>query len=124
MSTLFIYAILLIGHLNVYFYFKHTIKSYSNISGNNNIQKPQIVLEERVTSLNLTKNILNNKQMLLNKNLRQLEFIFEFEMYLEEKTLKNLSLEFLQEFEKIKTEAQLSTLKTTSQLNNRLKMVA
>ena len=45
-------------------------------------------------------------------------------MYLEEKTLNNFSIEFLQEFEQIKIEAQLSTLKATSQLNNGVKMAA
>ena len=39
-------------------------------------------------------------------------------MYLEQKTPKKASLEFLEQFKTIKTEAQLSALKTTNKLNS------
>ena len=45
-------------------------------------------------------------------------------MYLENKNCKNFPVEFLQEFEKIKIEAQLSILQTTSQLTNYSKIAA
>ena len=124
MSTIFIYTLFLLGHLCVYFYFKNSLILSSNVLENTNKSHPQLTLLEINHSDKLINSITNNKKMLLQKNLRQLEFINEFEMYLEEKTLKNMSIEFLQEFERLKIEAQLSTLKATSQLNYSLKMAA
>lgn len=124
MSTLFIYTVFLLGHLSVYFYFKNNLSLSSNVLENTNKSHSKLTLVETDHSQKVTNSISNNKKMLLQKNLRQLEFINEFEMYLEEKTLNNFSIEFLQEFEQIKIEAQLSTLKATSQLNNGVKMAA
>ncbi|WP_282030447.1 hypothetical protein [Winogradskyella eximia] len=124
MSTLFIYTIFLLGHLSVYFYFKNNLSLSSNVLEYNNKSNPQLTIVETNHSQKVTNSIANNKKMLLQKNLRQLEFINEFEMYLDEKSLNNFSIEFLQEFEQIKIEAQLSTLKATSQLNNVVKMAA
>lgn len=124
MSTLFISAILLLGHLSFYFYFKNDFNRCFTLLGHQKNVKGQSIQNENVVVSKLTNNILENKKILLHKSLRQLEFISEFEMYLEKNTIKNFSLEFLQEFEQIKIEAQLSTLKTTSQLNSNLKMAA
>ncbi|WP_405575286.1 hypothetical protein [Winogradskyella sp. Asnod2-B02-A] len=124
MSTLFIYTVFLLGHLSVYFYFKNNLSLSSNVLENTNKSHSKLTLVETDHSQKVTNSISNNNKMLLQKNLRQLEFINEFEMYLEEKTLNNFSIEFLQEFEQIKIEAQLSTLKATSQLNNGVKMAA
>lgn len=124
MSTLFIYTVFLLGHLSIYFYFKNNLSIYTNVLENANISSPKLRLLKTDNSIKLTNSIVNEKKMLLQQNPRQLEFINEFEMYLDEKSLKNFSIEFLQEFEQIKIEAQLSILKTTSQLNNGVKMAA
>lgn len=124
MSTLFIYTVFLLGHLSVYFYFKNSLILCSNVLENTNRISPQLPSLEAHNSQKVTNSIANNKKMLLQKSLRQLEFINEFEMYLDEKSLNNFSIEFLQEFEQIKIEAQLSTLKVTGQLNNGLKLAA
>tara|TARA_R110002049_G_scaffold260127_1_gene435970 strand:- start:1085 stop:1417 length:333 start_codon:yes stop_codon:yes gene_type:complete len=110
MSTLFIYTVFLLGHLSIYFYFKNNLSIYTNVLENANISSPKLRLLKTDNSIKLTNSIVNEKKMLLQQNLRQLEFINEFEMYLDEKSLKNFSIEFLQEFEQIKIEAQLSTL--------------
>ena len=65
----------------------------------------------------MTNKVEDNNYAILNKSLKHLEFISQFEMYLDEKHYKNFSIEFLQEFKKIKQEAQLTTLKTTNKLN-------
>jgi len=67
---------------------------------------------ERNQKLNVSKledSLENNSQIILNNSLRQLEFISEFDMYVDTKTLKNVSVEFLIEFKKKKKEAQLVT---------------
>ena len=124
MSTIFIYTLFLLGHLCVYFYFKNSLTLCSNVLENTNRISPQLPSLEAHNSQKVIGSIESNKKMLLQKSLRQLEFINEFEMYLDEKSLNNFSIEFLQEFEQIKIEAQLSTLKATSQLNYSLKMAA
>ena len=124
MTTLLIYATLILGHLCVYFYFRNNFKSYLNPNERRTLKNTQLETKENLSSQNLKNNAVDNKLVLLNKSLRQLEFISEFEMYLEEKTLKNCSLEFLQEFSRIKIEAQLSTLKTTNMLNSQVKIAA
>lgn len=124
MTTLLIYGTLLIGHLSVYFYFRNNFKSCLNLSQRRTKTQTQLDTKDNLSSKNLKNNAVDNKLVLLNKSLKQLEFISEFEMYLEEKTLKNFSLEFLQEFNKIKIEAQLSTLKTADMITNQVKMAA
>lgn len=62
--------------------------------------------------------------MLLNKRLRHLEFISEFEMYLDDKNYKNFSIAFLQELKNIKIEAQLSACKATTMLSEHTKIAA
>ncbi|MFK7833630.1 MAG: hypothetical protein AB8B52_10160 [Winogradskyella sp.] len=130
MNTLLIYAMLLLGHLCVYFYFKNNFKYLNFLNFNNHldsvkdrcIEKPKSQLNQNTHII--TDSVEDNKHVLLKKSLRHLEFIAEFEMYLEQKKLKNFSVEFLQEFEKIKIEAQLSALKTTNQLNTTTRMAA
>ncbi|WP_340154391.1 hypothetical protein [uncultured Winogradskyella sp.] len=124
MTTLLIYGTLFLGHLCVYFYFRNSFKSYLNPSERNTEKQARLESNNNFSSQNLKNNAVDNKLVLLNKSLRQLEFISEFEMYLEEKTLENCSLEFLQEFSRIKIEAQLSTLKTTNMLNSQVKLAA
>ncbi|NRD21854.1 hypothetical protein HNV10_01285 [Winogradskyella litoriviva] len=124
MTTLLIYGTLLIGHLSVYFYFRNNFKSCLILSQRKAKKHSHIETKDNLNSKNLKNNAVDNKLVLLNKSLRQLEFISEFEMYLEEKTLKNFSLEFLQEFNKIKIEAQLSTLKTADMITNQVKIAA
>lgn len=118
MTTLFIYVIFFLGHLSVFFYFKNTFKRNLKPWECRTARKPKLETK------NSNENTIDNKLFLLNKNLRQLEFIAEFELYLEDKTLESCSLEFLQEFNQIKLEAQLSTLKTTSMLNSEIKQAA
>lgn len=74
--------------------------SYTAISSN----------EEPLKDMDMSTSIL------LNKSLKHLEFISNFEIYLERATHKNFSIEFLQEFEKIKSHAQKITLKTVNEL--------
>ena len=124
MITLFIYGTLLLGHLSVYFYFRNNFKTSLIPLERRTVKNTQLETKNSFSSKNLKNNAIDNKLVLLNRNLRQLEFISEFEMYLEEKALKNCSLEFLQEFSKIKIEAQLSTLKTTQMLNSEAKIAA
>ncbi|WP_299102213.1 hypothetical protein [uncultured Winogradskyella sp.] len=124
MTTLLIYGTLLLGHLCVYFYFRNNFKSFLNSSSKETLKIEKPKSPEYFRSKNQSTNAVDNTFVLLNKSLRQLEFISEFEMYLEENTLKNYSLEFLQEFSKIKMEAQLSTLKTTNLINSQVKIAA
>ncbi|WP_407556582.1 hypothetical protein [Winogradskyella sp. 4-2091] len=124
MTTLLIYGTLLLGHLCVYFYFRNNFKSFLNSSSKETLKIEKPKSSEYLRSENQSTNAVDNTFVLLNKSLRQLEFISEFEMYLEENTLKNYSLEFLQEFSKIKMEAQLSTLKTTNLINSQVKIAA
>ncbi|MBC3845386.1 hypothetical protein H8K90_03250 [Winogradskyella echinorum] len=124
MNTLFIYIIFFLGHVAVYFYYRNSFINTTDASKNTKTKNSHLSVTDAKNSIKKANSIVDNKQMLLQKNLKQLEFISEFEMYLEEKTLKNFSIEFLQEFEQIKIEAQLSTLKTTNQLNNSVKLAA
>ncbi|MBT8325834.1 MAG: hypothetical protein KJO96_11095, partial [Winogradskyella sp.] len=62
--------------------------------------------------------------MLLDKSLKHLEFISQFESYLDTKNSEKFPAEFLQEFENIKREAQIATIKTTQQLNHSLALAA
>ena len=119
MTTLFTYAILFLGHLCVYLCFKNSAqvsisKSYFSTSKRVLNQK-LVACYQKCEKLKPSSTIDEN--MLLNKSLKHLEFISEFEMYLEQRTLAYFSKEFLQEFEQIKRNAQLSTLKMTNQLN-------
>jgi len=68
----------------------------------------------------ISVNSISNTKALLGKNLKHLELISEFELYLESKNYKKFSIELFQELERLKTKAQLSTLKSTSQLNDNI----
>lgn len=117
MTTVFIYGLSLIGHLSFYFCFVNNFKRDEKPLEKKTVSKIEVETNDNLISKNSKNKVVEDKLCLLNKNLRQLEFISEFEMYLEEKTLKNCSLEFLQQFKTIKIEAQLSALKTTKKLN-------
>lgn len=124
MTTLFIFATLLLGHLCVYFYFRNNFKSYLNPTERRYLKKNQLETEDNLSSQKIKNNADDDRLILLNKSLKRLEFISKFEIYLEKKALENCTLEFLQEFSRIKIEAQLSTLKTTNMLNCKMKIAA
>jgi hypothetical protein len=124
MNSLHAGIILILTYLSFYFFTKNNIKSFKFLNFNDHFSlqkgsnlKSKFDLKRNVDEIILAKNTNCNKHFLLNKSLKQLEFIADFEKYLDEKTLENLSIEFLQEFEQIKIEAQLITLKVTNQLN-------
>ena len=132
MNTLFIYIIILLVHLNIYLFLKHNIENlslfnypnYNSVIENEVIEKDLNIPMEPIFLESLTNDFDENKQIILKKSLMHLEFISTFEMYLEDKNYKKFPIEFLQEFEKIKIEAQLSALKSTSQLTNSTKLAA
>lgn len=132
MNILLAYFILSLAQLSIYFYLKNNIKNlqffdysdYSSPLENEVIEKSNTIPQKNSVADKFTNNIEEHKLTLLNKSLKHLEFISEFEMYLEDKNYKNFPIEFLQEFEKIKIEAQLSALKSTSQLTNSIQLAA
>lgn len=125
MNILSIYLILLLTQVSIYFYFKNNIENikfykysvFANPTQNEVLDKKEMPQVEKFKPVNLTNKIEDNNYAILNKSLRHLEFISQFEMYLEDKNYKMFPIEFLQEFEKIKLEAQITTLKTTNRLN-------
>lgn len=133
MNSILIFLILALAQLSVYFYLKNNItdlRFVNNLKATEvsktiePITKPSLKPTTQVTKRVITNDLDASKRMLLNKSLRHLEFISEFEMYLEDKNYKNFPIEFLQEFEKIKIEAQLSTLQNTHQLARDSKIAA
>ncbi|WP_179337149.1 hypothetical protein [Winogradskyella ludwigii] len=118
MTTVFIYGLSLIGHLGFYFYFINNFKRDEKPLERRTVSSRKVENKDNLISKSLKNNAVDDKVFLLNKNLKQLELISEFEMYLEQKTPKKASLEFLEQFKTIKTEAQLSALKTTNKLNS------
>lgn len=120
---------------SIFFYLKSTINNLKFLSYADYFKPVKIEViedvEEKVSEpkeIFIEKTIINNTeikdQMILNKSLKHLDFISSFEMYLEDKNYKKFPIEFLQEFEKIKAEAQLSTLKISDQLNNSVNKAA
>lgn len=99
-------------------------KSYLNVKQSifADVQKIKNTKITEPKTLNIK--FLDNDNITLNKNLKHLEFISQFEMYLEERNYKNFSIEFLQAFEKMKYNVQLTTLKATEQLNHEGLMAA
>jgi len=110
MNILLIFITSLLGHLCIYFCFKKNTDTVKETENENS------KLKEIHKALTLTNNTEDNKHILLNRSLKHLEFIAQFEMYLEQKSIKNFSEEFTQEFKKIKLEAQIKTIKTTIEL--------
>lgn len=133
MNSIFLFLILTLAQLSLYFYLKDNIHNFSYIYYIK-ISDPQlseeIISNSAVKPINekakkvVTLNLEESKHIILNKKLRHLEFISEFEMYLEDKNYKMFPIEFLQEFEKIKKEAQLSLLQSTNQLVKPSKLAA
>lgn len=111
----------------MYLFLKSSIENVLEYYSNNNLKEKQseAIKLQSVESIKqndttvLPKKVDNTNHLVLNKSLRHLEFISQFEMYLEDKNYKSFSIEFLQEFEKLKIEAQLTTLKTTNRLNDK-----
>jgi len=132
MNALNIYFIILLVQLSILLYLKSNMEyfkvlsttNYFNFIAKEDVENSHILPIKTNDVETLTINIDENEQLILSKSLRHLEFISTFEMYLEDKNSKNFPLEFLQEFEKIKIEAQLSALKTTNQLSNQVKKAA
>lgn len=132
MNTVHLFIIILLSQLSIYFYLKNNIKNlrlfnfkdYNSPLPNEVIKKTKLQSKESLSSNKLIKSMEENEHILLNKSLRHLEYISEFEMYLDDKNHENFPVEFLQEFEKIKIEAQLIVLKSTSQLTNSAKLAA
>lgn len=127
MNNLVTFFSLSLTQLGIYLYLKNSLKNflehytqnYLGIKKATDVKVQKIEIENVTRSKTMTNKVEDNDYAILNKSLRHLEFITQFEMYLEDKNYKNFSTEFLQEFEKIKIEAQLTTLKTTSKLNDK-----
>lgn len=125
MSNILTFFSLTLTQVGIYLYIKNSLKNvleqyslnYSIAKKSTNVKLQKIEVEKATRPKAITNKVEDNNHVILNKSLKNLEFISQFEMYLEEKNYKNFSIEFLQEFQKIKREAQLATLKTTSKLN-------
>ncbi|MEF3077825.1 hypothetical protein [Winogradskyella poriferorum] len=127
MSTVLIIFSLTLTQIGMYLFLKSSIENVLEYYSNNNLKEKQSEaiklqsaesIKQNDTTV-LPKKVDNTNHLVLNKSLRHLEFISQFEMYLEDKNYKSFSIEFLQEFEKLKIEAQLTTLKTTNRLNDK-----
>jgi hypothetical protein len=125
MSNILTFFSLTLTQIGVYLFLKNSLKNFiENFTQNYSIDKKstkvkiqKIEAQKKIKPKTITYEVEDNNHVILNKTLRHLEFISQFEMYLEEKHYKNFSIEFLQEFEKIKHEAQITTIKTTNKLN-------
>lgn len=128
MNILFTYFTLTVTQISIYLYLKSSLKnlilgykeSDAITTKNHAVKKQEVSIEEITNSNVLSSHVGESCHVTLNKSLRHLEFISTFEMYLENKNHKNFSVEFLQEFEKIKHEAQLTTLKSTNRLTHNM----
>lgn len=126
MSNILTFFSLTITQVGIYLYLKNSLKNfiehytqnYSLAKKSTDVKMQKVEVEKVIKPKTITNEVEDNNHVILNKSLKHLEFISQFEMYLEEKHYKNFSIEFLQEFEKIKREAQLTTLKTTNKLNS------
>ena len=67
-------------------------------------------------SKTLIKSYDDHNRIILQRSLRQLEFIAQLEFYLQEKRCDSYSIEFLQEFETVKRKTQQSVIKSTCKL--------
>ena len=124
-----------LAQFSIFFYLKSTINNLKILSYEDYsepLKMKVIEAEEEIISgpkeikmaNTITDNIEIKDQMILNKSLQHLDFISNFERYLEDKNYKNFSIEFLQELDRVKVEAQLSTLKMSEQLNNNVNKAA
>lgn len=132
MKYLFIFFVFTLSQLSLYFYLKGRLYNFKFINLNdynylfqkNKKAKVKSKLDHKLFIEEKNQDLAIKDQVLLNKSLRHLEFISEFELYLEDKNYKKFPIEFLQEFEKIKIEAQLSTLYKAKQLSNNIRNAA
>lgn len=119
MSLLTIYAVLLVVFITTYLFINDqlSIAEFKEI----------FIFRKRPTQQNPKLYNINSQtanpvivstpyNLQLHRNLKHLEFMNEFESYLESNKESNLSIEFLQEFEAIKRETQLAVLKSTDRL--------
>ncbi len=115
----------------VYYYLKNNLKQFVlyKVKTTTSVSPKVIPTEKSIgqpkrTVDKISNDVIENNHVILNKSLMHLEFISRFEMYLEDKNYKMFPIEFLQEFEKIKIEAQLKTLKSTNRMTYDKKMAA
>lgn len=106
------------------FYHKRKCPFYDHEDILEKINRKESIDKSNLENRIITSDVESNSSFILSKSLKHLEYISEFEMYLERKNYKSLPLDFLQEFESLKTEAKISLLKTASQLNNNLEKAA
>ncbi len=71
-------------------------------------------LESKNNTKRSDDNTKTNYNKLLNRNLKQLEFVNHFDFYLQDKSKKNISLDFLKKLAQIKLEAQINTITTAN----------
>ncbi len=75
-------------------------------------EKKQTKELESKNNIIIKDNTKTNYNKLLCRNLKQLEFVSHFELYLQEKSSKKSSLDFLKKLDQIKLEAQVNTITT------------
>ncbi len=135
MTLIISYLALVISQISIFFYLKNDLNSIVFINKVNkfvgfdsSIEQKAIdasnPTEKEVPVITIPKAQACADLLLLDKSLKHLEFIAQFECYLEKKNSEKFSAEFLQEFENIKREAQIDTIKTTQQLSSALALAA
>jgi hypothetical protein len=120
MSFLIIYAVAMIIGLTVYLFSNNDL-SISDFYDTYKFLKEGIIkltFKEEEFGIEVKINKTESSAgVVLNKNLKHLEFISQLEPYMESTESVLLSSEFLQEFESSKLNTQLSVLKSTQILN-------
>jgi len=135
MTLIIAYVALILAQISIYFYLKNDLRSIAFLGKINQLMsfestKDQeetlkaVKIEKAVPLIKVSKKEACTDQLLLDKSLKHLEFIAQFESYLESKHSEKFSLEFLQEFESIKREAQINTIRTSQQLNSAMATAA
>ncbi|MFP4844919.1 hypothetical protein [Winogradskyella sp. PE311] len=116
MSVFAIYAILLPFILSLYL-IKNKQLSFNDFKDSYMFLSEMLIKAVRDKENKHDISISNQKEQLVNleleKSLKHLEFMSQLEAYLEETDGSVMSVEFLQEFETSKREAQLTFLKST-----------
>ena len=90
MNILHLFFIFLLAQLSICFNIKSTISSlnfrdFFRPFQNDVIAKTKVQPRELPTESTLTSSIEQNNQIILNKSLKHLEFVSQFEMYLDDK---------------------------------------
>lgn len=135
MALIISYTALILAQVSIYMYLKNDLNTIDffnkvnsffialpeQVKNNESVEKDS---EVKISVIKVDKEQACTDYLLLDKSLKHLEFIAQFESYLESKNSEKFSLEFLQEFENIKREAQITTIRTTQQLNSTLALAA